>query len=221
MISLNNVYKSYYVENNRIDVLKNISIEIADGEFVGIIGKSGSGKSTLLRCIGLMDSFDSGNYHIDNNNINYNNVSKTNKIRKDYISFVFQHYELLKKFSVYENVEIPLLARNIRLSERRKKIEEGAKKLGIDGLLSKYPHQLSGGQQQRVGVLRAIVAETPIVLADEPTGALDTESSEWVIDRLKDINKSGKTIIVVSHDEDVIKKCNRVIEIREGILRGI
>ena len=163
-----------------------------------------------------MDSFDQGTYMLDGNEIDYNNIIKSNDIRKEYISFIFQHYELIPKFTVYENIEIPLLARNINSKERKKRILEGADKLGISDLMKKYPDQLSGGQQQRVGVLRAIVSETPILLADEPTGALDTESSDWVINELKELNKSGKTIIVVSHDKEVIEKCDRVMEIKEG-----
>lgn len=215
MIELRNLCKTYKGTEYSVLALDSVSLTIADGEFVAVMGKSGSGKSTLLNCIGLIDSFDSGEYLLDGEIIKPGEKRNT-ILRRDKISFIFQRFELMRNYSVYENIEMPLIAKRIKQRERKQIIYDYADELTIGEILNKYPYQLSGGQQQRVAIERAIVSNNPYILADEPTGALDSKNSEMLIGLLKKINKTGKTIIMVTHDEVLAKECDRLLLIQDG-----
>lgn len=167
MIEIKNLTKVYKGDAFEVVALKNVSLRIEDGEFVSIMGESGSGKSTLLNCIGLIDDFNQGEYMLDGNTIHKLSNKESGIIRKDSISFIFQHFELMRNYTVYENIEIPLLAKNIRKAKRKRMVRERAEQLRVEELLGKYPYQLSGGQQQRIAIARALVADNPYILADD------------------------------------------------------
>ncbi|MBQ4067771.1 MAG: ABC transporter ATP-binding protein [Lachnospiraceae bacterium] len=217
MIRLVDVKKTYKNGEDTINAVDGITMDIADGEFVAIMGSSGSGKSTLLNIIGCMDEMTEGEYYLDEISIHGKKMKNLHKIRKSNISFVFQNFALMNHYSVYENVEIPLLANNIKKKDRKKIIEEKLKLLGIYELRNKVPTKISGGQQQRCAIARALVSDNNVILADEPTGALDKKTGEEIISLLKEINKKEKkTVIVVTHDEKVAKNADRIIVIEDG-----
>lgn len=217
MIKLVNVKKIYKNGDESINAANGITLDIADGEFVAIMGSSGSGKSTLLNIIGCMDEMTEGEYYLNDISVHDKKMKNLHNIRKDNISFVFQNFALMNHYTVYENVEIPLIAKNINKKERKKLIEEKLKLLGIYELRNKVPTKISGGQQQRCAIARALVSDNDVILADEPTGALDKKTGEEIIEILKEINKKqNKTVIVVTHDEKVAKKADRIIMIEDG-----
>ncbi|MBE5926248.1 MAG: ABC transporter ATP-binding protein [Lachnospiraceae bacterium] len=217
MIRLVDVKKTYKNGEDTINAVDGITMDIADGEFVAIMGSSGSGKSTLLNIIGCMDEMTEGEYYLDEISIHGKKMKNLHKIRKSNIGFVFQNFALMNHYSVYENVEIPLLANNIKKKDRKKIIEEKLKLLGIYELRNKVPTKISGGQQQRCAIARALVSDNNVILADEPTGALDKKTGEEIISLLKEINKKEKkTVIVVTHDEKVAKNADRIIVIEDG-----
>ncbi len=228
MIKLNMVTKIYGENNGKTVALKDINLEINAGEFISIMGTSGSGKSTLLNIIGGMDTITSGKYYFKNSKNSSNpeikihelSSKKLEQFRNNNISFVFQNFALMEKYNIYENIELPLVGKNIEKKKRKKRTLELAEQLGIRELLNKYPFQISGGQQQRVAIARALAAENPIILADEPTGALDEENTVNLMGLLKEINSNGKTIIVVTHDLKVAKYCNRIITLTDGRIEG-
>lgn len=219
MIEMKNVTKIYSNGEYETLALKDISLSIKKGEFVAIMGKSGSGKSTLLNIIGCMDELTNGEYLFDDIIVNNLNRKKLDKFRKDNINFVFQNFALMNQYSVYENVEVPLLARNIKKSERKVLIEEVLKKLGILEQKDKLPVHISRGQQQRTAIARAIIAKNQLVVADEPTGALDEKNSEEILKILKALNKEGLTIVIVTHDRKVAEQANRIIELSDGKIK--
>ena len=219
MIEMKNVTKIYSNGEYETLALKDISLSIKKGEFVAIMGKSGSGKSTLLNIIGCMDELTNGEYLFDDIILNNLNRKKLDKFRKDNINFVFQNFALMNQYSVYENVEVPLLARNIKKSERKVLIEEVLKKLGILEQKDKLPVHISGGQQQRTAIARAIIAKNQLLVADEPTGALDEKNSEEILKILKALNKEGLTIVIVTHDRKVAEQANRIIELSDGKIK--
>ncbi len=219
MIEMKNVTKIYSNGEYETLALKDINLSIKKGEFVAIMGKSGSGKSTLLNIIGCMDELTNGEYLFDDIIVNNLNRKKLDKFRKDNINFVFQNFALMNQYSVYENVEVPLLARNIKKSERKVLIEEVLKKLGIFEQKDKLPVHISGGQQQRTAIARAIIAKNQLVVADEPTGALDEKNSEEILKILKALNKEGLTIVIVTHDRKVAEQANRIIELSDGKIK--
>ena len=219
MIEMKNVTKIYSNGEYETLALKDINLSIKKGEFVAIMGKSGSGKSTLLNIIGCMDELTNGEYLFDDIIVNNLNRKKLDKFRKDNINFVFQNFALMNQYSVYENVEVPLLARNIKKSERKVLIEEVLKKLGILEQKDKLPVHISGGQQQRTAIARAIIAKNQLVVADEPTGALDEKNSEEILKILKALNKEGLTIVIVTHDRKVAEQANRIIELSDGKIK--
>lgn len=216
MIKIHNLTKIYKGASYEVKALNDVDIEINDGEFVAVMGESGSGKTTLLNCIGVMDEFDDGEYFLDDVNVGELSRSKKCELRKNKISFVFQHFELMRNYTVFENIEIPLLAKNVKRSERKKRIMESVAALGIDDLLDKYPYELSGGQKQRAAIARAVVADNPYILADEPTGALDSRHSMELMEELKRINAMGKTVIMVTHDINMARKADRIIKLVDG-----
>lgn len=216
MIRLEGITKEYKNSEYSIKALDNVSLEIADGEFLTIMGASGSGKSTLLNIIGCMDTMTSGTYFLNDTPIHESAQKVIEKTRKENISFIFQHFELMRNYSVYENVEVPLIAKNIKKSARKTIITEKLQLLGIEELKNKYPYQLSGGQQQRVAIARALAYNNNIILADEPTGALDSKNSYELMEILTEINKVGKTIIVVTHNKELTKYSSRTIHLSDG-----
>lgn len=209
MIKLKNIRKSF----NHIEILKGVSICINDGEFVSIIGKSGSGKTTLLKIIGLIENFD-GEYIFNGKNVD---GKKDNVIiRRDNFGYIYQSYFLDLNYTVYENIEIPLLIRNIKKGERKRRIVEISNYLGIESLLKKKAKCLSGGEQQRVAIARALVTDANVILADEPCGALDSENSNIIMNLLKKLNSDGKTIILVTHDMDQANMADKVYHLKDG-----
>lgn len=216
MIKVENVTKIYDIKVDNKKALDDISLTIDDGEFVAIMGPSGSGKSTLLNIIGCMDTLTEGTYKVDDIEVSALNKSDTHKFRKENIGFVFQHFALMDYYTAYENIELPLLANNIKKKQRKIIINEQLENLGIIEEKDKLPGKMSGGQQQRVAIARALVTDAKILLADEPTGALDQKTGQEVLDILKNINEQGKTVIIVTHDLEIAKKTKRIISIVDG-----
>lgn len=216
LITLKNITKDYGKEDACTHALRGINLKIEKGDFVGIVGSSGSGKSTLLHILGGMDSVTGGEYLFQGENIAAFSSRKLHEFRKRNISFVFQNFALMNQYTVYENVEMPLRAR--RKKNRKVQIMEQLEKMGIAHLKDKTPLQLSGGQQQRCAIARALVADTPIVLADEPTGALDQHTGNEIMNCFEEINSTGKTVILITHDLAIANRCKRIIQIEDGVI---
>jgi len=216
MIRLENISKKYKFSDTETNALINVSLVIESGEFVAIMGASGSGKSTLLNIIGCMDTATSGKYYLSDMDVFELKSKELCKIRNEKITFVFQNFALLEKYTAYENIELPLVNRKVSAKVRRKKVSEVAKQLGIETQLRKLPKQMSGGQQQRVALARALVSGADVILADEPTGALDHKTGIELMEILKKLNNKGKTIIIVTHDPAVAEYAERIITISDG-----
>lgn len=216
MIKLDNIVKIYGINTEKKRALDGVSLEIADGELVSIIGPSGSGKSTLLNIIGCMDEATEGKYFLDDTEITSLSKSKIEDIRKDKIGFVFQHFALMDYYTAYENIELPLLIKNVKRTKRKKMVCEQLEAMGISDVKNNIPAKMSGGQRQRVAIARALVSGCSVLLADEPTGALDQATGKEVLSILKDINKRGTTVIIVTHDMNIAAQTDRIIEICDG-----
>ena len=219
MIRLENVIKIYGEDYEKKIALNNICLEIKDGEFVAVTGPSGSGKSTLLNIIGCMDIPTKGRYYLDDTDITLKTKSQIEDIRKEKIGFVFQHFALMDYYTAYENIELPLIIKNIKRSERKRLVNEQLKLLGIEEEKDHIPSKMSGGQRQRVAIARALVSGCNILLADEPTGALDQATGREVMELLKEINKRGTTVIIVTHDINIANQTERIIEICDGKIK--
>ena len=219
MIRLENISKIYDAKIDTTKALDNVSLQINDGELVAIMGPSGSGKSTLLNILGCMDTATEGKYYVDDIEVSMLKKSQRDSFRKKNIGFVFQHFALMDYYTAYENIELPLIANNVRKSERKKIVQQQLEHLGITSQRNKLPKKMSGGQQQRVAIARALVTNVNLILADEPTGALDQKTGQEVLALLKEINSTGKTVIIVTHDEKIAADCNRVIMIQDGRIR--
>lgn len=214
MIDLINAKKDFGNVENCTHALRGVNCHIDEGEFIAIVGTSGSGKSTLLHILGGMDTLTSGEYKFQNEVISDYSLEKLHSFRKQYISFVFQNFCLMTQYTVFENVEMPLLARKIK---NRKPIVMGClEKLGIADLKDKKPAQLSGGQQQRTAIARALAADTPLVLADEPTGSLDHKTGDEIMNCFEDVLMKGRTVILITHDMNIAARCGRMIHIEDG-----
>ena len=219
MIRLENVIKIYGEDYEKKIALNNICLEIKDGEFVAVTGPSGSGKSTLLNIIGCMDIPTKGRYYLDDTDITLKTKSQIEDIRKEKIGFVFQHFALMDYYTAYENIELPLIIKNIKRSERKRLVNEQLKLLGIEEVKDHIPSKMSGGQRQRVAIARALVSGCNILLADEPTGALDQATGREVMELLKEINKRGTTVIILTHDINIANQTERIIEICDGKIK--
>ncbi|MGL5243641.1 MAG: ABC transporter ATP-binding protein [Sarcina sp.] len=218
LINLQNISRVYGEKDNIFEALKNINLSINSGELIAIVGPSGSGKSTLLNVIGTLDTYNSGNYILKGVDIGNFKSKKIAEYRNKIFGFVVQHFALINEYTVYENIEVPLKYANVSKKERKNKINKLLEHLELSSKYNKYPTELSGGQCQRVAIARALVNNPDIILADEPTGALDQSTGEMVMNIFKELNKKGKTVIIITHDEKVADQCNRVIRIQDGCI---
>ena len=217
MIRLENVIKIYGEDYEKKIALNNICLEIKDGEFVAVTGPSGSGKSTLLNIIGCMDIPTKGRYYLDDTDITLKTKSQIEDIRKEKIGFVFQHFALMDYYTAYENIELPLIIKNIKRSERKRLVNEQLKLLGIEEVKDHIPSKMSGGQRQRVAIARALVNRPAILLCDEPTGNLDPANSAEIMKILNQANKQGTTVLVVTHNMEIVQQMKkRTITMSEG-----
>lgn len=218
LITISHVYKLYNAEETRVEALIDVSLEIDPGEFVAIIGRSGSGKSTLMNILGCLDTPTEGTYYLNGKDVSGLNANELAEIRNQEIGFVFQGFNLISGLDAIENVELPLIYRGMPRAERRKLAEDALEKVGLGERVHHQPNQMSGGQQQRVAIARAIAARPPILLADEPTGNLDSRSGAAVMEILHSLHKKGKTIILITHDEKIAQSAQRIVQIQDGRL---
>ncbi|MBQ9872447.1 MAG: ABC transporter ATP-binding protein [Eubacterium sp.] len=216
MIKLENVCKNYQIGSETIHALDHATLRIEDGEFVSIIGPSGSGKSTLMNIIGILDTADFGEYILDEIPIEDYSEKELAKIRSQKIGFVFQNFNLIPKLTAEENVELPLIYQKVKKSEREERVRVALEKVNLTRRSNHYPTELSGGQQQRVAIARAIVADPSLILADEPTGNLDSSTSKEIMEIFEGLNAQGNTIVLITHDNEVAEQAKRIIHIRDG-----
>ena len=217
MIKLVNLHKSYPIgKTDSLHVLKGINLHIKEGEFVSIMGSSGSGKSTLLNIVGLLDSHDEGKYYLNGQKIENLNETKAAVLRNKFLGFVFQSFNLISYKTALENVALPLYYQGMKRKERQKIAMEYLDKVGLKNWANHLPSELSGGQKQRVAIARALVTKPKVILADEPTGALDSTTTDSVMELLKEINNEGMTVFVITHEEDVAIKTKRIVRLKDG-----
>jgi len=203
---------------NSLHVLKGINLDVAEGEFVAIMGSSGSGKSTLLNIIGMLDTHDTGLYELDNVKIEKLNETKAAHYRNKFLGFIFQSYNLINFKNVLENVALPLYYQKINRSKRAEMAMSYLERVGLKDWAHHLPNELSGGQKQRVAIARALAAKPKLLLADEPTGALDSTTSQEVMRLVQEINDEGKTILMVTHEDDIAHMCKRIIKLKDGVI---
>jgi len=218
LIDLSGINKSYRNGDQELQVLKNINLQVEEGEFLAIMGPSGSGKSTLMNIIGMLDRPTSGTYHLDGKEVARLGEKKSAKVRNQEIGFVFQQFFLLSKLNALQNVELPLIYAGVSQSKRKALAEQYLEKVELETRMHHLPSELSGGQKQRVAIARALVNRPSIILADEPTGALDTKTGEQIMELLTELNKEGKTIIMVTHEPEIAAYAKRQIVIRDGVI---
>lgn len=218
MIEIKDLHKSYSIGKNSLHVLKGINISIKEGELVAIMGSSGSGKSTLLNILGMLDIADEGSYTLDGIPIKELNETKAAKYRNKFLGFIFQSFNLINYKTAIENVALPLYYQKVSRKERNEKAMQYLAKVGLADWAEHLPSELSGGQKQRIAIARALAAQPKVLLADEPTGALDSKTSYEVMQLIQEINDEGKTILVVTHEDDIAKMCKRIVQLKDGVI---
>jgi putative ABC transport system ATP-binding protein len=218
MIKLKNLHKSYKMGSSSLHVLKGINLNIEDGELVAIMGSSGSGKSTLLNILGMLDTADKGDYILDSFKIENLNETKVAKYRNKFLGFIFQSFNLINYKTALENISLPLYYQGISRKERQQIALDYLHRVGLKEWATHLPSELSGGQKQRVAIARAMASKPKVLLADEPTGALDTKTSCDVMDLIQKINEEGKTILVVTHELEIAKMCKRIVKLKDGVI---
>ncbi|NLN82182.1 MAG: ABC transporter ATP-binding protein [Clostridiales bacterium] len=216
IIRINKLYKIYHQGTNEIRALNGVSLTVNQGEFLAIVGHSGSGKSTLMNILGCLDAPTAGEYFLEGYDVASLNDNRLSDIRNRYIGFIFQGFNLIAGLTALENVELPLIYRGMRRDQRHKAAIESLERVGLGNRMHHRPAEMSGGQQQRVAIARAIAAHPPLILADEPTGNLDTVSGMEVINTLLDLNNEGRTVILITHDRDIASLAKRIISIKDG-----
>jgi putative ABC transport system ATP-binding protein len=218
MIRLENIHKTYATGNNKLHVLKGIEVNINEGEMVSVMGSSGSGKSTLLNIVGLLDTHDEGDYFLDGMLIKNMNETKAAQYRNKLLGFVFQSFNLIPFKNAMENVALPLYYQNVGRKKRNRIAMEYLERMGLLDWADHLPSELSGGQKQRLAIARALISKPKVILADEPTGALDSQTSMEVMDILKEVNKDGITMLIVTHERDIANRTDRIIWLKDGIV---
>ncbi|MDW7657347.1 MAG: ABC transporter ATP-binding protein [Bacillota bacterium] len=218
IIEMHNIFKSYGKGENQVKVLKGISLTVESGEFVAILGPSGSGKTTLMNLIGLIDTPDSGQYHIDGIDVIHLSDRSAARIRNRKIGFVFQKFNLIAKYNALHNVALPLLLGGASNRVARKKAMETLQRVGLSDRWHHRPNQLSGGQQQRVAIARALVGDCSLILADEPTGALDQKTGHDILSFLHQLNDEGSTIVIITHDPSIASAAKRIVQVEDGLV---
>ncbi len=218
MLRISNLHKSYPIGDSSLHVLKGINLDVKEGEMVAIMGSSGSGKSTLLNIIGILDEYDSGEYTLDEVVIKDLSEKKAAVYRNKFLGFIFQSFNLINYKNALENVALPLYYQGLKRKERQEKAKFYLNKVGLLDWAHHLPSELSGGQKQRVAIARALAANPKLLMADEPTGALDTTTSYEIMEFLQQLNDEGKTILIVTHEEDIAAMCKRVVRLRDGVI---
>ena len=218
MIKINSLSKEYVMGDNKLLALNNINVSIFESEFFSVMGSSGSGKSTLLNIIGMLDNYDKGSYELDNVVIKNMDETKAANYRNKFLGFIFQSFNLINYKTAHENVILPLYYQGVDRKTREAKALKYLDDVGLKNWATHMPNELSGGQKQRVAVARAMVAEPKVLLADELTGALDSKTSKEVMDLIQKINEKGKTILVVTHEEDIARMCKRIVRLKDGVI---
>lgn len=218
MIQIKDLHKSYHMGSNSLHVLKGINFDVKEGELVSIMGSSGSGKSTLLNILGMLDEADSGSYTLDNFPIKNLNEKVAAKYRNEFLGFIFQSFNLINYKSALDNVALPLYYQGVKRKERMQQAEHYLEKVGLAQWAHHLPSEMSGGQKQRVAIARALASNPKVLLADEPTGALDTTTSYEVMELIQGINDEGKTILVVTHEHDIANMTKRIVNLKDGVI---
>ncbi|MDF2178138.1 ABC transporter ATP-binding protein [Aliiglaciecola sp. CAU 1673] len=216
MLTMNNITKVFRTDLVQTYALREFNLNVGEGEFVAVTGPSGSGKTTFLNIAGLLETFDGGSYSLDGEDVSHLNDKARSRFRNEKIGFIFQSFNLIPDLNLFDNVDVPLRYRGFNSSERKRRIEQSLEMVGLANRMKHLPSQLSGGQQQRVAIARALAGEPRFLLADEPTGNLDTKMAHSVMDLLKDINEKGTTIVMVTHDPSLAKQAKRNIYVRDG-----
>jgi len=222
ILELQNVNKAYQLDSQNLQVLKNINLKIKKGEFIAIMGPSGSGKSTLMHIIGCLDTASSGKVIFEKQDVSQLSEAELAQIRNQKVGFVFQSFNLIPRTTALANVELPLIYKGLDIKERKKQAQEVLEKFGLGSRIYHFPNQLSGGEQQRVAIARALVTQPLIILADEPTGNLDSKTGAEIIKIFQDLNKAGNTVILVTHEKDIAEHAKKIIKLHDGqIIRNI
>lgn len=216
MIDLKDIYKIYSDGDSEIRALDGVSLHVSKGEFVAIVGSSGSGKSTCMNIIGCLDVPTSGTYTLNGIDVSTMGENELARVRNRELGFIFQQYNLIQKLNLLENVELPLIYRGMHSDERKKRALSSLERVGLADRYAKFPSQLSGGQQQRVSIARALAGNPPVILADEPTGALDSKTGHDVLEFLKELHRDGTTIVLITHDNGIAEQIPRVVRIHDG-----